>query len=114
MSKHAATEERAGKLHEKIFDILHEMTEPIIIEKEDGTVERFYDKDYVKMSLAALKENKITVVETSTNTAGTLRTKLAKKGAPRFGQKIVPMFATEEDCKEESKCEVQKTSSTKT
>ena len=97
MSKNAGTEEHAGSLHSKVLDILHECTEPITITKEDGEVQTFYDKDYIKMALVFLDKNKITVAETLTNAAGSLRNKLAQKGVPKFGNKVQPLYATEEE-----------------
>ena len=93
--KNAASEESAGKLHNQIFDILLEMTKPAEVEMEDGSIEKIYDKDYIRMALSALKDNKITVVETVENSAGKLRKQLAGKKKPRFGN-VEPLYVTEE------------------
>lgn len=101
--KTAATEENAGKLHNQIFDILLEQTLPIgEVDLDNGEVRKVYDKDYVKMAMAALKDNKIQVIETVDNSAGQLRKQLQEQRTPQF--KVVPdsTVVTEDDLKEDA------------
>lgn len=102
--KNAATEEAAGNLHNNYFKILLEMTKPIGEEElDDGSIRKVYDKDYVKMAGAALKDNKIQVIETAENAAGMLREQLAKKNKPMFKTNVQPLYATEEEVNAASK-----------
>ena len=97
MSKNAGTEVRAGQLHAKVLEVLHKMTDPITIEMADGEVEEVYDKDWFKMGLVFLKENKISVVETVDSLSGDLRNKLQTKNTPVFKSNVTPLFVQESD-----------------
>ncbi len=86
-----ASVEKAGKLHDAVFDILLKMTEPTIVEHKDGTTEEVYNLDWVKVAITALKNNEIQCLETVESNAGKLREALAKR-QKIFGNKVQPLF----------------------